>query len=74
MNGTQYTTFSTAMSLLVHEAIGKYVNPTRHREIMETESNERMSEERETISEGQKHSSDVANEVVPKEPFTRSGC
>ena len=66
-NGTQYTTFSTAMSLLVHEAIGKYVNPTRYRQIVETESNERLNnKERGTISKDQKHSSYVAKRLYQK--------
>ena len=66
-NGTQYTAFSTAMSLLVYEAIGKYVHPTRYRQIIETESNERLNEkEREIISKDQKHSSYVAKRAYQK--------
>ena len=66
-NGTQYTAFCTAMSILVHEAIGKIVNPTRYRQIVETESSERLSpEEREIISKDQKHSSYVAKRVYQK--------
>ena len=66
-NGTQYTAFCTAMSLLVHEAIGKYVNPTRYRQIVETESTERLTDkERDTISRDQKHSSYVAKRVYQK--------
>ena len=66
--GTQYTSFSTAMSLLVHEAIGKHVNPTRYRQIVETKSNEVLSEkERDTISKDQKHSSYVAKRVYQKQ-------
>ena len=67
-SGTQYTSFSTAMSLLVHEAIGKHVNPTRYRQIVETKSNEILSEkERDTISKDQKHSSYVAKRVYQKQ-------
>lgn len=66
-NGTQYTAFSTAMSLLVYGAIGKYVHPTRYRQIVETESNERLSDkDRATISTDQKHSSYVAKRVYQK--------
>lgn len=66
-NGTQYTAFGSAMSLLVHQAIGKYVNPTRYRQIIETESAERLTPtEMDTISKDQKHSSYVAKRVYQK--------
>ena len=66
-NGTQYTAFGSAMSLLVHQAIGKYVNPTRYRQIIETESAERLTPtEVDTISKDQKHSSYVAKRVYQK--------
>lgn len=59
--GTQFQSLTTAMTMLVHQAIGKYINPTRYRQIIETESSERLSrEEQEFISEDQKHSSTVA--------------
>ena len=46
---------------MVFEAIGKYINPTRYRQIIETESCSYLdSEEQEWISEDQKHSSNVA--------------
>ena len=60
-NGTQYTAFGNAMSLMVHQAIGKSINPTRYRQIVETESALVLGEkERETMSKDQKHSSQVA--------------
>lgn len=60
-NGTQFQSLTTAMLILVHEAIGKYINPTRYRQIVETESSERLSrEEQDIITEDQKHSSTVA--------------
>ena len=66
-NGTQYTAFGNAMSLLVHEAIGKSINPTRYRQIVETESALALGEkERETISKDQKHSSQVARRIYQK--------
>ena len=59
--GNQYNSFTSAMTLLVKEAIGKYINPTRYRQIVETESAEKLDPaEREIISKDQKHSSDVA--------------
>ena len=65
--GKQYTSFSTAMTLLVKEAIGKYINPTRYRQIIETESSTRLTlTEQEIISKDQKHSSDVAKRFYRK--------
>ena len=49
------------MTLLVKEAIGKYINPTRYRQIVETGSAEKLDpDEQEIISKDQKHSSNVA--------------
>ena len=49
------------MSLLVHQAIGKHINPTRYRQIIETASNENLpKEDQQTVSADQKHSSVVA--------------
>ena len=60
-NGTQYKSLTAAMTMLVYEAIGKHIHPTRYRQIVETASAQRLSrEEQETISEDQKHSSMVA--------------
>ena len=43
------------------DAIGKYINSTRYRQIIETESSNCLhNEEQEWISEDQKHSSHVA--------------
>jgi hypothetical protein len=59
--GTQFQSLTTAMAMMVHQAIGKYINPTRYRQIIETESNEVLTQEEQTyISEDQKHSSTVA--------------
>ena len=59
--GTQYQSLTSAMTILVHQAIGKYIHPTRYRQIVETASAERLSRsEQEIISEDQKHSSEVA--------------
>ena len=66
-NGKQYTALGYAMSLLVHQAIGKYVNPTRYRQIIESESCERLTPtEMEAISKDQKHSSYVAKRIYQK--------
>ena len=60
-SGTQFKSLTTAMTLLVYEAIGKYIHPTRYRQIIETESSERLTrDEQEMITEDQKHSSNVA--------------
>ena len=49
------------MVMLVHQAIGKNINPTRYRQIIETESSDRLTlDEQRVISEDQKHSSNVA--------------
>ena len=60
-NGGQYSKLCNLMSKLVYEAIGKYVHPTRYRQILETESSNILNpDEQEVISEDQKHSSAVA--------------
>ena len=66
-NGTQYKAFGAAMSLLVYQAIGKSVNPTRYRQIIESESFMQLDErERDTVSKDQKHSSGVAKRIYQK--------
>ena len=66
-SGNQYQSLTTAMTMLVHEAIGKYIHPTRYRQIVETASAELLSrEEQELISEDQKHSSQVAKVYYKK--------
>lgn len=59
--GTQFQSLTNAMTILVYEAIGKYIHPTRYRQIIETESSDRLTrDEQEMITEDQKHSSTVA--------------
>ena len=66
-NGKQYSALGSAMSILVHQALDKYVNPTRYHQIIESESAERLStEEMRTISADQKHSSYVAKRIYQK--------
>lgn len=59
--GAQFTSIGSAMSLLVHEAIGKHINPTRYRQIIETASSDNLTpEQQKTVSRDQRHSSIVA--------------
>ena len=49
------------MSKLVFDTIGKYIHPTRYRQIVQTESlNQLTSEEKRILPVDQKHSSAVA--------------
>lgn len=60
-NGGQHNKLGELMSKLVFDAIGKYVHPTRYRQIVETVSSKKLSSNAQgTISEDQKHSSVVA--------------
>ena len=60
-SGNQYTNFSHAMNLLTYEAIGKFINPTRWRMMIESESSIKLdAKDQDTISKDQKHSSTTA--------------
>ena len=60
-SGNQLTRLGDIFGRLVYQAIGKYVHPTRYRQIVETESEERLNaEDQMYISEDQKHTSNVA--------------
>ena len=60
-NGDQHSKIGKLMTKMVFDATGKYIHPTRYRQIVETASQQQLnSEEQETISEDQKHSSVVA--------------
>ena len=60
-NGGQHNKLGELMSKLVFDATGKYVHPTRYRQIVETASSRQLSSgAQSTISEDQKHSSVVA--------------
>lgn len=60
-NGGQHSKLGDVMNKLVFYAIGKYVHPTRYRQIVETQSRRELtSKEHEILSEDQKHSSAVA--------------
>jgi len=60
-NGIQLSKFSDVFGRIVFNAIGKYIHPTRYRQIVETESSQRLSfEDQFLLSEDQKHTSNVA--------------
>ena len=60
-NGGQHSKLGDVMSKLVFDAMGKYIHPTRYRQIVETQSlNQLTSTEQKILSEDQKHSSAVA--------------
>ena len=60
-NGKQISKLSNIFGRIVIFAIGKYINPTRYRQIIETESAEKLTvEEQACLSEDQKHTSNVA--------------
>ena len=59
--GKQLSQLSSILGNFVYDAIGKYVHPTRLRQIIETDSAKYLSMEQQAIiSEDQKHSSHVA--------------
>ena len=60
-NGKQISKLSNIFGRVVFLAIGKYINPTRYRQIIETESAEKLTLDEQTcLSENQKHTSNVA--------------
>ena len=60
-NGTQVGKLTDLLSKLVYDAIGKYINQTHYRQIVETESSAILDlEEQQWVYEDQKHSSKVA--------------
>jgi len=60
-NGKQLSNLGDIFGRMVYQAIGKYVNPTRYRQIIETESAKLLSvNEQSLISLDQKHTSNVA--------------
>lgn len=59
--GNQHTKIGQLMGKMVFDATGKYIHPTRYRQIVETTSQQKLNtKEQEAISEDQKHSSVVA--------------
>ncbi len=63
--GKQCQSIGFDMSLLVHQAIGKYIHPTRYRQIIETASEERLTpEQQKVVNRYQCHSSIVAQRYV----------
>lgn len=60
-NGKQLSQLSNVFGRMVYQAIGKYISPTRYRQIIETTSASHLThEEQRIISQDQKHSSNVA--------------
>ena len=60
-NGTQLKKLGDIFGRMVFQAIGKYIHPTRYRQIVETESSTKLSpEEQSQLSMDQKHTSRVA--------------
>ena len=67
-NGGQHGKLGEIMSKLVFDAIGKYIHPTRYRQIVETQSlNQLTSEEQRILSQDQKHTSAVAKVQYQKQ-------
>ena len=61
LKGQQHTKIGQLMSRMVFEATGKFIHPTRYRQIVETASHQQLiGSEQESITEDQKHSSVVA--------------
>ena len=60
-NGKQISKLTNIFGRVVYEAIGKYINPTRYRQIIETENIEkRNTSEQANLPQDQKHTSTVA--------------
>ena len=60
-NGKQISKLTNIFGRVVYEAIGKYINPTRYRQIIDTESIEKLNTyEQANLSQDQKHTSTVA--------------
>ena len=60
-NGKQISKLSNIFGRVVFLAIGKHINPTQYRQIIETESAEKLAlDEQICLSEDQKHTSNVA--------------
>ena len=60
-SGKQHSKLGNEMSKLVFDAIGKYIHPTRYRQIVETQSLDALNDkEHRLLCEDQKHSSVVA--------------
>ena len=60
-SGSQHSKLGNQMSKLVFDAVGKYIHPTRYRQIVETQSLDALNDkEHRLLYEDQKHSSVVA--------------
>ena len=59
-NGGQYSKIAQLMSKLVFDVTGKYIHPTRYRQIIETASRQQLDSHEQDKNTDQKHSSVVA--------------
>ena len=60
-NGNQISKLTNIFGRVVYEAIGKYINPTRYHQIIQTETIEKLNtSEQANFSQDQKHTSAVA--------------
>ena len=60
-NGKQISKLTNIFGRVVYEAIGKYINPTRYRQIIETESIEKLNTfQQANLLQDKKHTSAVA--------------
>ena len=60
-NGKQVSKLTNIFGRAVYEVIGKYINPTRYRQIIETEIIEKLNTSQQAnLSQDQKHTSAVA--------------
>ena len=67
-NGGQHSKLGDMMSKLVFDAIGKYIHPTRYRQIVKTQSlNQLTCSKQKILSENQKHSYAMAKIDYQKE-------
>lgn len=66
-SGKMCQNLSYSMTILVFDAIKKYINPTRYRQIVETSSSDLLTPaEQDIISQDQKHRSNVAKVYYKK--------
>ena len=70
-NGIQLRQLSHIFGRIVFLAIGKYINPTRYRQIIETESVSNLdSNDQNILSQNQKHTSRVAKSTLSKDAIS----
>ena len=61
-HGKEFNKLSSILGKMVYSTTGKYIHPTRLRQVVETESSTHLSAEHQAfVSKDQKHTSNVAN-------------